>query len=104
MESTGALFMTFALYLQMLGRQSRAPGTHDSTVYATARASPKTVYRHHTAAIVCAQPAWCAYADANVLLNAVASASFELTRDAICPPPSPPSPVACKLDGGTDGP
>ena len=63
------------LYLQMLGRQSRAPGTHDSTVYGEARASPKAFYRHHTAAISAAV----ASADATVLLNAAATMSFELT-------------------------
>ena len=75
MESTGALFTTFALFLQMLGRQSRAPGTHDSTVYGEARASPKAFYRHHTAAISAAV----VNADATVLLNAAATMSFELT-------------------------
>ena len=75
MESTGALFTTFALFLQMLGRQSRAPGTHDSTVYGEARASPKAFYRHHTAAIAAAVTC----ADATVLLNAAATMSFELT-------------------------
>ena len=74
MESTGALFHTFALFLRMLGRQSTAPGTHDSTVYGAARASPKT-FRHHTAAISAAVTS----ADATVLLNVAASMSFELT-------------------------
>ena len=75
MESTGALFHTFALFLRMLGRQSTAPGTHDSTAYGTTRASPKTFYRHHTAAISAAVTS----ADATVLLNVAASMSFELT-------------------------
>ena len=81
MESTGAMFHVFALHLQLLGRLSTTPGTHDSTVYGTAPASPKTFYRHHTAAISAAV----VYADANVLLNAAASASFELTRDLPAP-------------------
>ena len=75
MESTGALFHTFALFLRMLGRQSTAPGTHDSTAYGDARTSPKTFYRHHTAAISAAVTS----ADASVLLNVAASMSFELT-------------------------
>ena len=63
MESTGALFHTFALFLQMLGRQSTAPGTHDSTVYGGAHAEAARVllYRgerggHHAATRV--QASW----------------------------------------------
>ena len=54
---------------------SVAPATNDSTAYGDTRASPKTFYRHHTAAISAAVTS----ADAAVLLNVAASMSFELT-------------------------
>ena len=75
MESTGAMFHPLALLLKLLGRQSTAPGTHDSTTYGDTRASPKTFYRHHSAALSAAVTS----ADATVLLNVAAALSFELT-------------------------
>ena len=41
METSGAFFSGLTLLLLLLGRQSTAPGTHDSTVYGEARASTK---------------------------------------------------------------
>ena len=75
MESTGAFFHPFAHHLQLLGRLSTAPGTDDCTVYGSARASPKTFYRHHAATISAAV----VRADAAILLNKAATISFELT-------------------------
>ena len=85
MESTGALFTPFALHLRLLGRQSTTPGTTDATQYGTTRASPRTFYRHHTASIAAAV----VFADAQTVLNAAASMSFELTLA----PPMRPSPA-----------
>ena len=85
MESTGALFTPFALHLRLLGRQSTTPGTTDATQYGTTRASPRTFYRHHTASIAAAV----VFADAQTVLNAAASMSFELTLA----PPTRPSPA-----------
>ena len=39
-ETTGALSRSFVDALRVLGKQSRAPTTHDSTCYGTARTSP----------------------------------------------------------------
>ena len=86
MESTGALFTVFALHLHLLGRLSTAPGTHDSTCYGTNRASTKSVYRHHCAAIANAVTV----ADAHTLLNAAAFMSFELTHTPLASPHSSP--------------
>ena len=59
----------------LLGRQSTAPGTHDSTVYGEARASTRAYFRHHAGAISAAV----VLADATTVLNAAASLSFGLT-------------------------
>ena len=74
-ESTGALFPAFAAQLRVLGRAARAPGTHDSTVYGTGRASPSTFYAHDVAAISAAVT----QADAVTVLNAAASMCFRLS-------------------------
>ena len=74
-ESTGALFTAFALLLRTLGKASTAPGTHDSTVYGSSRASPKGFFAHHTAAISAAVT----LADAAVILNTASSMSFKLS-------------------------
>ena len=76
MESTGALFTPFVLMLKTLGKLSTAPGTHDSTIYGTARASPQTFFRHHVAAISSAV----VLADALSVLNSAATMSFKLTQ------------------------
>ena len=74
-ESTGALFTPFAFVLRTLGKVSIAPGTHDSTVYGTSRASPKGFLAHHQAAISAAVT----QADTAVILNTAASMSFKLS-------------------------
>ena len=74
-ESTGALAPSFRALLRILGRQAVAPGTQDSTVYGTARASPRTFFAHHHAAITSA----IVNADATVILNAAAALSCSLT-------------------------
>ena len=50
------------------------PGTQDSTVYGSSRASPRAFYAHHTAAISSA----IVFADANTILNAGSYLSFSL--------------------------
>ena len=77
MESTDALFHGFAALLQLLGRLAKAPGTHDSTMYGSARASTQSFYSstrvpratNHTAAISAAVVT----ADTAVLLNTAAA-------------------------------
>ena len=51
METTGALSPTFYGALRALGKQSRAPTTHDSTLYGVSRASPRGFTPHHLARI-----------------------------------------------------
>ena len=50
-ESTGALSPTFDAALHTLDKLSRLQTSHDSTVYGIGRASPRTFYTHHLAAI-----------------------------------------------------
>ena len=54
----------------------RAPEGHDSTVYGTGRASPKSFYTHHVAAISSA----IVRADALLVRNAAASLAFQLAH------------------------
>ena len=74
-ESTGALFTAFTLLLKALGRAANAPGTHDSTVYGSGRASPQGFYAHHVAAISSAV----VNADALTVVNAASSMGFKLS-------------------------
>ena len=50
-ESTGALSRGVTSLLTMLAKSVRGPDGHDSTTYGTGRASPKSFYMHHLAAI-----------------------------------------------------
>ena len=50
-ETTGAFCQGIDRALRALNAQSRLPTTHDSTVYGTARTSPRTFHAHHSAAI-----------------------------------------------------
>ena len=74
-ESTGALFSPFVAYLRLLSKAATAPGTQDSTVYGTSRASPSNFFMHHAAAISAAVT----LADATVILNAASTMSFKLS-------------------------
>ena len=74
-ETTGALSPTFYGALRALGKQSRAPTTHDSTLYGVSRASPRGFTPHHLARISAAV----AVADATTLLLAAAAMSVKLS-------------------------
>ena len=74
LENTGAIGPELDRILQSLGRLSTAPGAQDSTVYGLSRASPRSFYPHHTAAISAAV----VFADANTVLNAASYLSFTL--------------------------
>jgi len=74
-ETTGAFLPGLELLLKVLARQARAPGTHDSTVYGTARSSARTFYPHHAAAISSS----IVTADALTITNHAASLSFQLS-------------------------
>ena len=74
-ESTGALSATTVRALLALGKQARAPTTHDSTRYGTASTSPSSFFAHHTAAISAA----IVRADATSVMHAAAAMSFRLS-------------------------
>ena len=65
-----------ATLLSCLAKAVRAPEGHDSTVYGTGRASPKSFYTHHVAAISSA----IVRADALLVRNAAASLAFQLAH------------------------
>jgi hypothetical protein len=75
-ESTGALSRAVTTLLSCLAKAVRAPEGHDSTVYGTGRASPKSFYTHHVAAISSA----IVRADALLVRNAAASLAFQLAH------------------------
>ena len=74
-ETTGALSGDTVRMLLTLAKQAKAPTTHDSTCYGTARTSPRSYFPHHTAAISAA----IAFADATSVMHAVAALSFRLS-------------------------
>ena len=75
-ESTGALSRAVTTLLSCLAKAVRAPEGHDSTVYGTGRASTKSFYTHHVAAISSA----IVRADALLVRNAAASLAFQLAH------------------------
>ena len=78
-ESTGALSRGVTSLLTMLAKSVRGPDGHDSTTYGTGRASPKSFYMHHLAAISSA----IVRADALTLRNAAASLAFTLAHSLV---------------------
>ena len=50
-ESTGAMSAGVIRLLRSLAAASKRPEVQDTTIYGAGRASPKTFYRHHLAAI-----------------------------------------------------
>ena len=74
-ETTGALSRSFVDALRVLGKQSRAPTTHDSTRYGKARSSTKSFLPHHLTRISAAIN----QADAVTVLLAAAAMSFKLS-------------------------
>ena len=59
----------------LYSKQAKAPTTHDSTCYGTARTSTRSYFPHHTAAISTA----IAFADATSFMHAAAALSFRLS-------------------------
>ena len=78
--------------LRELSKQARAPTTHDSTRYGISRASPRSFYAHHIAAISAA----IALADASSVLNGAAAMSFRLAIG-LAPYSKPPRAVPVML-------
>ena len=73
-ETTGALSKMLVRLLRALERTTMLPDGNDSTVYGTGRASPRSFYAHHAAAI----SASIVKQDSCVLRNAQAQMSFSL--------------------------
>ena len=102
-ESTGAFSADLDRVLRQLARTARASGSIDHTPYGTSRASTRSHYTFHSAAISAA----IVTADALTIQNSAAALGFELTldpardlarrssgrpplRSAPPPPPAPP--------------
>ena len=68
-ESTGALSRTVIQLLHALAKSTLTPEGHDSTVYGTSHASPRSFFPHHVAAVSSA----IVLADALVLRNRAAT-------------------------------
>ena len=79
-ESTGALSRGITTLLSCLAKAVRAPEGHDSTVYGTGRASTKSFYTHHVAAISSAIVRADALLNALLVRNAAASLAFQLAH------------------------
>jgi hypothetical protein len=74
-EVLGGLSPSTIKFLRALAAAARAPSATDSTVYGQSRASPRHHYTHHLAAISSAIVA----ADARIILNHAAHASYMLS-------------------------
>ena len=75
-EFTGALSHTVIKLMHALAKSTITPEGHDSTVYGTGRASPRSFFPHHVAAVSSA----IVLADALVLRNRAASLVFTLAH------------------------
>ena len=109
-ESTGAFSADLDRVLRQLARTARASGSIDHTPYGTSRASTRSHYTFHSAAISAA----IVTADALTIQNSAAALGFELTldprdlarrstsgprpplRSAPPPPPAPPAATAAR--------
>ena len=107
-ESTGAFSADLDRVLRRLARAARASGSIDHTPYGTSRASTRSHYTFHSAAISAA----IVTADALTVQNSAAALGFELTLDprdlarrslgrpmmrmAPPPPPTPPTAAAAR--------
>ena len=76
-ESTGAFSADLDRVLRQLARTARASGSIDHTPYGTSRASTRSHYTFHSAAISAA----IVTADALTIQNSAAALGFELTLD-----------------------
>ena len=78
-ESTGALSPDVIRLLRELAKTAQGTSGHDSTVYGLSRASPKSFFPHHLAAISSA----IVCADARSIRNHAASLATQLSRGMI---------------------
>ena len=80
-EPTGACSRSLTCLLRATSKSIGLPGIHDSTVYGTSRASPRTFYPHHLAAISSAVVT----SDATTLVNHGAALNLALTLPSLVP-------------------
>ena len=78
-ESTGALSRGVIVLLKALAKSTKEPSGHDSTPYGDGRASPRSFFPHHLAAISSA----IVRADALAIRNNAAAVSFSLSHSLI---------------------
>ena len=78
-ETSGALSKGLVRLLRALERASTLPEGNDSTVYGSARASPRSFYAHHAAAISAA----IVLGDSFTLRSAQARVSLTLLTDGV---------------------
>ena len=80
-EPTGACNPELTRLLRTTSKAIGLPGIHDSTVYGSSRASPRSFFAHHLAAISSA----IVHADALTLVNHGSNLSFQLTLPSLAP-------------------
>ena len=80
-EPTGACSRSLTGLLRATSKSIGLPGIHDSTVYGTSRASPRSYFGHHLAAI----SASVVVSDANTLVNHGAALNLTLTIPSLVP-------------------
>ena len=85
-ESTGAVSDHGVRFLRSLGKQVKAPGHADGTVYGSSRLATRSFFVHHLSAVTSAV----VLADTLTLENAAAALTFHSTHF----PPLRPRPAA----------
>ena len=96
-EPSGACSRSLTRLLRDTSKTVGLPGVHDSTVYGTSRASPRSYFSHHIAAISSA----IRLADTLTILNHSSNLHFQLTlTDAAVFSPLPPRAPPAGMPGG----
>jgi hypothetical protein len=80
-EPTGACSHELTRLLRAISKAVGLPGIYDSTIYGSSRASPRSFFPHHLAAISSA----IVHTDALVLVNHGSNLSFQLTLPSLAP-------------------
>ena len=80
-EPTGACSHELTRLLRAISKAVGLPGIYDSTVYGSSRASPRSFFPHHLAAISSA----IVHKDALILVNHGSNLSFQLTLPSLAP-------------------
>ena len=80
-EPTGACSHELTRLLRAISKAVGLPGIYDSTIYGSSRASPRSFFAHHLAAISSA----IVHTDALILVNHGSNLSFQLTLPSLAP-------------------